>query len=163
MKTGKDIFFEMPCLTEKSASLSGLSLQKKWFKKVDKRYLAEALQKFIDYNKTYFKFLEISPSITGSGRRVHINFKSSRFVGSIPLRAPDTGKQIGDFVVKPRFTSTQDSSEYIEIINLIEKEISPEFKDSIPLASGENIKPPLYLEALKYIKLRICLAHAVLF
>jgi hypothetical protein len=123
-------------------------------KKADKRYLSEYLQKFIDYNKDSFDFLRIAPKIEGSGKEVSLSFKSDRFIGAIPLRSPDTGKQIGDFVVKPRYTSATDQfSEYVEVINILESEILPEFKHSIPLLSQSNIRPPLYLEAIKFVKL----------
>ena len=78
-------------------------------------------------------------------------FRSSSFIGTIPLRASDTGKQIGDFVVMPRFTGRDRFEDYIEILNLLGKEISPEVIDSLPLASGKNFRPPLYLEAVKFI------------
>jgi hypothetical protein len=67
------------------------------------------------------------------------------------LRASDTGKQIGDFVVMPRFTGRDRFEDYIEILNLLGTEISPEVIDSLPLASGKNFRPPLYLEAVKFI------------
>ncbi len=149
-----NVFFEMPCLIEKSQSLSGLLLSKKWFKGADRRYLAESLQKFVEYNKELFDFLEVTPRIEGSGKSASLNFRSDRFIGAIPLRAPDTGKQIGDFVVRPRYTSANDQfSEYVEIVNLLESEILPEFKHSIPLLSHRNLRPPLYLEAIKFVKL----------
>src|SRR5690606_7901170 len=69
-----------------------------------------------------------------------------------PLRASDTGKQIGDFVVMPRFTGRDRFEDYIEILNLLGTEISPEVIDSLPLVSGKNFRPPLYLEAVKFIK-----------
>jgi hypothetical protein len=47
---------------------------------------------------------------------------------------------------------TDQFSEY-EIINILESEILPEFKHSIPLLSQNNIRPPLYLEAIKFVKL----------
>ncbi|RPJ78504.1 MAG: hypothetical protein EHM20_03760, partial [Alphaproteobacteria bacterium] len=154
MNSQKNIFLEVPCLTDKSPSISGLFLVKKWFKKADKRYLSEYLQKFIDYNKDSFDFLQVTPKIEGSGKEVSLSFKSDRFIGAIPLRSPDTGKQIGDFVVKPRYTSATDQfSEYVEIINILESEILPEFKHSIPLLSQNNMRPPLYLEAIKFVKL----------
>ena len=154
MKSQENIFLEVPCLTEKSQSISGLFLAKKWFKKADKRYLSEYLQKFIDYNKDSFDFLQVTPKIEGSGKGVSVNFKSDRFIGAIPLRSPDTGKQMGDFVVKPRYTSATDQfSEYVEIVNLLENEILPEFKHSIPLLSQNNLRPPLYLEAIKFVNL----------
>lgn len=45
-----DVFCEVPCLTEQSRQLSGIALQKKWFKSADKRIIGQYLQKFIDYN-----------------------------------------------------------------------------------------------------------------
>lgn len=150
----QDIFYETTCLTEKSSSLSGLNLNKKWFKGADKRYLGETLQKFIQYNKQLFDFLEVTPFIEGSGRDVSISFKTGKYIGTIPLKSPETGKQIGDFVIKPRFSSKNDQfSEYIEIIDLIKNEIKPEFKDSLPLNSGDHIKPPMYLEAVIFMDL----------
>ena len=146
-----DIFYEIPCLTEQSTQLPGVALQKKWFPKADKRYIGQYLQKFIDYNSEQFKFLGVQPYIVGSDQSTAITFRSSEFIGSIPLRAPDTGKQIGDFVVMPRFTGRDRFEDYIEILNLLATEISPEVIDSLPLASGKNFRPPLYLEAVKFI------------
>ena len=154
MKFQENIFFEIPCLTERSKSLSGLELQKKWFKKADKRYLGEALQKFIEYNGELFDFIDVVPKIEGIGKDIKLNFQTGKFIGAIPLRSPDTGKQIGDFLVRPRYTSNHDHfSEYIELVNLLESVITPEFKHSIPLSSNNNVKPPLYLESVKYIKI----------
>jgi hypothetical protein len=131
-----------------------LFLAKKWFRNADRRYLSESLQKFIDYNRDLFDFLGVTPHIEGSGKDVSLNFRSDRFIGVIPLRSPDNGKQIGDFVVRPRYTSANDQfSEYVEIVNLLESEILPEFKHSIPLLSHNNLKPPVYLEAMKFVKL----------
>lgn len=146
-----DVFFEMPCLTENSRKLSGIALQKKWFKSADKRIIGQYLQKFIDYNSSQFKFIGVQPLIVGSDQNIALTFHSSSFIGTIPLRASDTGKQIGDFVVMPRYTGTDRFEDYIEILNLLGTEISPEVLDSLPLASGKNFRPPLYLEAVKYI------------
>lgn len=147
-----DVFCEIPCLTEQSKKLSGLSLQKKWFKSADKRVIGQYLQKFIDYNSAQFKFIGVQPYIIGSDQNTALAFRSSGFIGAIPLRASDTGKQIGDFVVMPRFTGRDRFEDYIEILNLVSTEISPEVIDSLPLASGKNFRPPLYLEAVKFIK-----------
>jgi hypothetical protein len=146
-----DVFCEIPCLTEHSKQLSGIVLQKKWFKSADKRIIGQYLQKFIDYNSDQFKFLGVNPFIIGTDQNTSIAFRSSSFIGSIPLRASDTGKQIGDFVVMPRFIGRDRFEDYIEILNLLGTEISPEAIDSLPLASGKNFRPPLYLEAVKFI------------
>lgn len=146
-----DVFCELPCLTELSGHLSGVALQKKWFKSADKRIIGQYLQKFIDYNSSQFKFIGVQPFIIGSDQNISLTFRSSSFIGTIPLRASDTGKQIGDFVVMPRFTGRDRFEDYIEILNLLGTEISPEVIDSLPLASGKNFRPPLYLEAVKFI------------
>lgn len=146
-----DIFFEMPCLTDYSKQLSGISLQKKWFKSADRRIIGQYLHKFIEYNSILFKFLDVQPFISGSDQNTYLVFRSSSFIGTIPLRASDTGKQIGDFVVTPRFSGHDRFEDYIEILNLLGTEISPEVIDSLPLTSGRNFRPPLYLEAVKFI------------
>lgn len=151
MRKTLDVFCEIPCLTEHSKQLSGLELQKKWFKSADKRYIGQFLQKFINYNSDVFTFLGVQPYIIGSDQSTKLAFRSSSFIGTIPLRAPDTGKQTGDFVVMPRFTGCDRFEDYIEILNLLGSEINPEVIDSLPLASGRNFRPPLYLEAVKFI------------
>lgn len=151
MNKSLDVFHEITCLTEQSVRLSGIALQKKWFKSADKRIIGQYLQKFINYNSILFSFLGVQPFIVGTDQNTSLIFRSSNFIGTIPLRAPDTGKQIGDFVVMPRFTGRNRFEDYIEILNLLGKEISPEVKDSLPLASGKNFRPPLYLEAVKFI------------
>lgn len=146
-----DVFCEISCLTEQSKQLSGIALQKKWFKSADKRIIGQYLQKFIEYNSEQFKFLGVHPFLIGSDQSIAISFRTSGFIGSIPLRASDTGKQIGDFVVMPRFTGKDRFEDYIEILNLLGTEISPEVLDSLPLVSGKNFRPPLYLEVVKFI------------
>jgi hypothetical protein len=146
-----DVFCEIPCLTEQSIRLSGIALQKKWFKSADKRILAQYFQKFIDYNSKLFNFLGVQPYVIGTDLNTSLAFRTSGFIGSIPLRSSDTGKQIGDFVVTPRFSSRDRFEDYIEILDLLGTEISPEVVNSLPLASGKNFRPPLYLEAVKFI------------
>lgn len=151
MTKDQGLFHEIPCLTEKSSQLSGQELQKKVFKGADKRIISLYLQKFIQYNSDLFSFLGIEAFIEGSDLNTSINFKSSQYIGTIPLRAPDTGKQIGDFVVSPRFTGKNRFEEYVEILDFLGGEINPEFIDSLPLASKKAFRPPLYLEAVKFI------------
>ena len=146
-----DVFCEIPCLTERSRQLSGVFLQKKWFKSADRRIIGQYLQKFIAYNASQFKFIGVEPFIIGSDQTISLAFRSSNFIGAVPLRASDTGKQIGDFVVMPRFSGRDRFEDYIEILNLLGTEISPVIADSLPLASGKNFRPPLYLEAVKFI------------
>lgn len=148
-----DIFHEMECLTEFSPPLKGLYLRKKWFKGADKRIIGQYLHKFIEYNKASFQFLGITPVIEGTDQNCSIRFRTTQFVGTIPLRSPDTGKQIGDFVVSPRYSSKDRYLEYIKIMNLLGNSVNPELKDSLPLLSGRNFSPPLYFEAIKFLSL----------
>ena len=87
-----DVFCEIPCLTEKTAPIKGIVLQKKWFPKADKRYVGQHLQKFIDYNSEVFNFIGVTPFIIGSDQNSSIVFRSAQFIGAIPLRSPDTGE-----------------------------------------------------------------------
>lgn len=151
MTKSLDVFCEIPCLTEQSKRLNGVALQKKWFKTADKRVIGQCLQKFINYNSELFNFIGVQVYIVGSDQNTALTFRSSGFIGSIPLRASDTGKQIGDFVVTPRFKGNNRFEDYIEILDLLGTEISPEVIDSLPLVSGKNFRPPLYLEAVKFI------------
>jgi len=146
------IFLEIECLTEQSKQLNAEYLRKNWFKKADKRYISQYLQKFVEYNKKYFDFLGVTSIIKGTDQRVSLKFKSSEFIGVIPLRSPDTGKQIGDFIVSPRYSSKDKLLEYIKILNLTNKAVNTEFKQSIPLISGRNFQPPFYYEAVIFIK-----------
>ncbi len=148
-----DVFYEIECLTEFSKPLKGLYLRKKWFKSADKRIIGQYLQKFIEYNKQAFRFLGVTPIIEGTDQNCSLRFKTTQFVGSIPLRSPDTGKQIGDFVVSPRYASKDRYLEYIKIMNLLDDSVNPEFMDSLPLVSGRNFRPPLYFEAVKFVRL----------
>lgn len=151
MQKSLDIFYQLPCLTESSAKLSSATIHKKWFRTADKRLMGQYLQKFVSYNRQLFEFLGVTPYITGSDQNVEIGFQSNHYIGAIPLRAADTGKQIGDFMVVPRFMGKDVFEEYIDIINLLEGDISIEFLHSLPLASGKNFRPPLYLEAVKFV------------
>ena len=131
--------------------IDGLDLCRKWFTGADKRDPGKALQKFIEYNKRQFEYLEITPSVVGKDERAGITFRTSRYIGAIPLRAPDTGKQIGDMVVAPRFVNRERFEDYIEILDLLGQAISPEIVHSLPLASGRNFRPPFYLDAVRFV------------
>ena len=93
-----DVFCEIACLTERSTLLNGTALQKKWFKTADKRIIGQYLQKFVSYNSNLFDFLGVQPTVVGTDKNTSLVFRSSAYIGSIPLRSSDTGKQIGDFV-----------------------------------------------------------------
>lgn len=148
------IFYELPCLSEWSKPLDFKYLKRTGFGNADQRYFGDVLQKFTLYNQDLFAFLNVKPHISGNGKQATINFSSGNFIGAIPLRSPINGLQIGDFVVKPRFTSYKDDLfSYGELISLLESEISPEFTYSQKLKSQNSVKPPIYIQASKFIQL----------
>lgn len=147
------VFFTIPSLTEYSKSLDSRSLIRGPFQGADRRYFNEYLQKFFVYNKDNFDFLAVKPWIMGSGKNASIAFSSDRFIGAIPLRSPTNGMQIGDFLVKPRFTADQDALfSYGKLVTLLESSITPEFRYSLPLKSKNAVKPPMYIQAGKFIQ-----------
>ena len=147
-----DLFYSAPCLSDDLASISAEDIRKKWFSKSDKRYLSQALYKFITYNQDCFDFLEISTKVHGVDKQTALTFSTSKYIGAIPLRAPDTGKQIGDFWVHPRAIGNKDKySTILKLIIMLEETVNPEHFDSIPLASGMSVSPPLYYDAILYI------------
>lgn len=146
------VFLQIPCLTELTSVLTGNELHKKWFKNSDKRYISQTIQKFLDYNKNVFEFLNITPIIEGSDREVGLYFRSTSYIGAIPLRSPVNGKPIGDFIITPRYTNDKNFN-YLRLLNIIEQVIKPEYKEGLPLLSKNYYKPPIYYEAVIYIKL----------
>jgi hypothetical protein len=153
MSVKQKVFCEVECLTEQSKIFSGLELHRLWFKTGDKREISKNLQTFISFNKDSFKLLEVEPQIIGSDLNVSLVFKTSKYVGAIPLRSPITGKPIGDFVVIPRYLSANRYENYIQLLELLGNDLSPEHFDTLPLASGKNFQPPIYFEALKFVNL----------
>jgi hypothetical protein len=147
------VFFEIPCLCEESSKIDGLSLAKIWFPHIDKRRISEALLRFKSYNQTNFDYLGVTPIISGFDKKVQLSFRSTKYVGVIPLRSPDTGKQIGDFIVAPKYVGSNRFIDLAKIFNLIDKQLTIEQKTSLPLLSGNIFHPPFYLEAMKFVNL----------
>lgn len=147
-----DIFFKMQCLTARSESIKGLEVREKWFKGSQKRDIGNHLPKFLEYNKESLRFLGIEGRTEDNDERISIHFRSSKYIGAVPLVAPDTGLQIGDFVVTPRFVSGNDYATIADIIQKVKTELVIEQKDGMSLASGRILEPPFFLEAIKFIK-----------
>lgn len=150
-KESLNIFYEIECLSEHSKILSIQDLYKTWPKTIDKRNGLPYLQKLIKYNEELFDFLGIQATIVGTDSKIGLQFCTSQYVGAIPMLSPITGLQTGDFIVKPRFTGADIHSNYIELLEILGDAIDPEFYNSILLKSGRNFRPPIYLEALKFI------------
>lgn len=148
MKKTVDLFIEIPSLTEYKHLEK--DSWKKWFKNADIRFRVEILQKFIKYNSEMFDFLNVYPKLVSENEKTTIVFRSSNFIGAIPLKSSVTGKQIGDLNVIPRY-GFKNYDEFSDILTMLSKSINAEIKDSLPLVSGNNFRPPMYIEAVKFI------------
>lgn len=151
MSNKLDIFYDMPCLTEQSAPLKGLYIQKKFLKNADRRAIGQYLQKLIQYNHDALSFLGVTAQIINSDLNTSLSFRSSNFIGCVPLRGSDTGKQIGDFAVSPRYVTKDKYQDYMGIVNLLGEEIEPEYLQGLNLTSGKLFRPPIYIEAIRFI------------
>ena len=150
------LFYRMPCLSE-SNEIKFNKIREQFFdKKVKKPDLDSNLQKFIQLNKKMFSFLGISTEISGTGSDLTVKFKTSAYIGAIPVRMPYDGKVHKDFQITPRFDNTD--NDYSDLTQLLEKlkySICPEYTDGEKLVLPLQLRPPLYYEAAKFIDLFI--------
>ncbi|HOD18491.1 MAG TPA: hypothetical protein PKJ14_07660 [Candidatus Cloacimonadota bacterium] len=113
----------------------------------------QTLQKFITYNKSYFDFLNITPILEGDEQDIELRFKTTNYIGSIPLKAPNSGKQISDLLVVPRFSSNTNYTDLLDILDKIKCYIQPEFMEGLFLKSKISTAPPLSYEIIKFFNL----------
>ena len=106
---------------------------------------------FIGNNHKHLDFLGVKCKLEGYEKEGSISFESTQYVGAIPMMS-SKNIQIGDFCVTPRFVNSQKFEEYTELMDLLGHSIEYEIMDSPPLKSN-FMKPPLYLECIKFINL----------
>jgi len=155
MELGK-VFFSSQCLSESSLKLSGSELLKTWFKGSRSRNtnITEVIFSFREINQEMFDFLGITPIISDVKRDIKLGFRTTNYIGAIPLKSPINGKPMGDFIVYPRYIDTKNNNnEYLKIINLLQGSIQPEFLFNHTLISKDQARPPLFFECVKYIDL----------
>ena len=146
----KDVFYSAPCLSDNLRALDRVELYGA-FKGIDRRYLSQSLHKFLNYNQACLSFLDVTSSINGIDPDVDLSFVTGKYIGAIPLRSPANGKQIGDFLVYPRFSDGQSLfAQMTSILMMLNEHIEPEYMVSLPLASGGVVRPPHYYDAVKY-------------
>jgi hypothetical protein len=152
----------MTCLNYDSSVVSSEVLKNFGFRiKAGFGSPTESIRRFIDYNAKLMDFLGVQAIIQGVDPKPTLHFKTGQFVGAIPLRRPDTGKQGGDFLVYPRFgTRGEAFAKLTKIMSLLEEGVRPEFMSSLPLASGAMVRPPLYYDAIKYVDFFETASHA---
>ena len=148
------IFFRMPCLSETRELQSKEIYERLFDKRVDKRYLESSVQKFVLLNKKMLSFLGIDLEMNGIGHDLSIKFKSSGYIGAIPIKMPYDGIAHKDLQVIPKFERSSDAfSELTQLLSRLEYSIAPEYYDSEELSQPLQLKPPMYYEAAKYIDL----------
>ena len=107
-------------------------------------------------NRYVLKFLEIEltqqVSDHASGRG--LTYNTSRYIGAVPTVMP-SGKQGGDIQVYPNlgFPPNNAYEKLNLIFNLLGENIEIEYANSFGLRNPMDLKPPMFLEAIKYIDL----------
>ncbi len=148
------LFFKMPCLS-KSNEIRCQDIYERLFdKRVDKRYLESAVQKFLLLNQKMFSFIGLALEMHGTGRDLSIKFETSRYIGAIPVKMPYDGIAHKDFQIIPRFdVSDNVFSDLTQMLSRLEYAISPEYSGSDELSLPLQLRPPMYYEAAKFIEL----------
>ena len=100
------LFFQMPCLSESYEIRSQEIYERLFDKSVDKRYLESAVQKFLLLNKKMFSFAGISLEMNGTGSNLSIRFRTTGYIGAIPIKMPYDGIAHKDFQIIPRFDNS---------------------------------------------------------
>ena len=146
------VFQSLPCLTEISPYLYGKGLIKSWFKGGDKRHIEKLFFDFVSINSDAFNFLKITPFISDSKSNIKLSFRTTNYIGAIPLRSPLNGREMADFIVYPRYINRDENlNDYIQLVYLLKEYIQPEFNFSFELISNDQARPPLFFECVKFI------------
>jgi hypothetical protein len=83
---------------------------------------------------------------------VKLSFRTTNYIGAIPLRSPLHGRQMADFIVRPRYINRDENlNDYIQLVHLLKESIQPEFNYSYNLISNKQARPPLFFECVKFI------------
>lgn len=97
----------MPCLSE-SHEIRSQEIYERFFDKgvTDKHYLESVVQKFLLLNKKMFSFAGIALEMNGTGNDLSIKFKTTGYIGAIPIKMPYDGIAHKDFQIIPRFDNS---------------------------------------------------------
>lgn len=154
-----NLFHRMSCLSV-SKEFKKLDIYESFFdKKVDKRYLEVAIQRFIDLNQKMLEFLGIEIIVHGANETISLSFRSSKYIGAVPLRMPYDGIARKDFQIVPRFGNGKNMYyDLTQILAKLDYSILPEHSVE-KLCNYTQLRPPLYLEAIKYIDLFAAAYH----
>lgn len=110
------------------------------------RSMESIMQRFVDLNQKNLSYLGIVANIESVNGKPSIRLTTSKYIGSIPLFSPMSGKAVGDLVVAGRF-----GEEAGELITLLDGCIRPEYSDEFRLVQDSQMSPPIFIECCKYI------------
>lgn len=148
------LLYKMPCQSASKCFKNKDIYETLFDKRVDKRYLESAVQRFIILNKRMFDFLGIEVELSGTDNDLSLIFRSSDFIGAIPIKMPYDGIVHKDFQIVPRFDNGKDVySELTQLLTSLNYSIQPERSEFDLLCEPMKLQPPIYYEALKYIEL----------
>ncbi len=148
------LFCKLPCQSVSKSYKNKEIYEDLFDKRVDKRYLESAVQRFINLNKRLFTFLGIETELSGTDNDLSLQFRTSNYIGAIPVKMPYDGIAHKDLQVIPRFDNSKEVfSELTQLLSKLEYSIRPEHSELDMLNSPLQLQPPIYYEALKYIEL----------
>ena len=160
-------YIQLRCLEEKAACYNERFIYEELFdKKGDKRLLSKYINKFLSLNKEVLQFLGVEVTLSGIDHNICMTFRTSNVIGAVPLRMPYDGIVHKDLQVIPKFDCVYDNPrdirEYhndnliyenlVQILSLLSYSIKPEYVEK-KLFSRDQLRPPAYYEAVKYIEL----------
>lgn len=123
---------------------------------VDTRRSDASINYLVARNKYILDFLgvklalQISDHDSGRG----LEYETSRYIGAVPTFLPN-GLQGGDICIYPNlgFPKNYAFEELSLIFNMLGENIKIEFAKSESLRNNMDLRPPMFLEAVKYIDL----------
>jgi len=148
------VFQSIPCLTESSSPIYGKDIMKSWFKGGDKRHIEKLFFDFVNINSGVLDFLNVTPLISNSRSNIKLSFRTTNYIGAVPLKSPVKGRNLGDLIVYPRYINRQEGlNDYIQLIYFLKEVIHPEFDYSLNLISEDQARPPLFFECVKFVEI----------
>lgn len=121
---------------------------KKW--KGNNRSFEPVILKFISLNSKYLNFLGIDARLITENNEPKLQLTSSKYIGAIPILAPDTGLKVGVLTVGGRYGENPE-----EILPLIKHSLRPEYIYDWPLGKELTFNPPVFMECCSFIDLFI--------
>lgn len=138
----------LSCLTSSHLILGRPTIHK--FLKYDPRLESKTLHRLVDYNRKTFQFLGIDAAVVSAQNSYAVSLSTSRKIGCAPLLSPYDGSPIADINISPGYV-TADTSNFMDILELFADNVYVGQEVTLPLVSSKGFKPPIFLEAVKFL------------